>query len=188
MKLLVSLSSLLALVSATSNTRCEDCHAVVSTLSTYLTSTESLANQVDILLAEVCPGADDPEECVDGLPGFWQGIAMILWPGYWDPEAEWMCNTEDICPSQIRDMTCQDCFDGIKAGIEQLLLPSTITGIIEALSGDVFCGTFDNSEECASIIEALIPVALPALAGSGGSEENLTAICNMAVPDTCPAL
>merc|ERR1719334_1457414 len=143
MKLLVSLSSLLALVSATSNTRCEDCHAVVSTLSTYLTSTESLANQVDILLAEVCPGADDPEECVDGLPGFWQGIAMILWPGYWDPEAEWMCNTEDICPSQIRDMTCQDCFDGIKA---------------------------------------VIPVALAALAGSGGSEENLTAICNMAVP------
>ena len=102
MKLLVTLSTLLALASATSNTRCEDCNAVVSTLATYLTSEESLANQVDILLAEVCPGAEDPEGCVDGLPGFWADIAMLLWPGYWDPEADWMCATEDICPSQIR--------------------------------------------------------------------------------------
>merc|ERR1719370_2125902 len=184
MKLLVTLSTLLALTSA-ENWPCEDCHAVVSTLATYLTSEESLANQIDILLAEVCPDAEDPEGCVAGLPEF---CAMILWPGYWDPEAAWMCATEDICPSQSRGMTCQECFDGIKAGIEQLLLPSTITGIVEALSGDVFCGATETPEECANIIAALIPVALPALAGSGGSEENLTAICNMAVPDTCTVL
>ena len=85
-------------------------------------------------------------------------------------------------------MTCEECFDGIKAGIDQLLLPSTITGIVEALSGDAFCGATETPDECATIIAALIPVALPALAGSGGSEENLTAICNMAVPDTCTEL
>ena len=91
---------------------------------------------------------------------------------------------DDTC----RDMTCEECFDGIKAGIDQLLLPSTITGIVEALSGDAFCGATETPDECATIIAALIPVALPALAGSGGSEENLTAICNMAVPDTCTGL
>merc|ERR1719318_1429638 len=141
MKLLVTLSTLLAFSTtalASSEPTCDDCKAVVATIATYLTSGESIVNQIDILLAEVCPEAEDPEGCVAGLPGFWADIANIMWPGYWDPEAEWMCGTEEICPSQDRGMTCEECFSGIKSGIDQLLLPSTIAGIVEALSGDAF--------------------------------------------------
>ena len=97
MRFLITLSSLLALASATSEGTCEDCQAVVGTVATYLTSDVSLANQIDILLAEVCPTAEDPDECVDGLPEFWAKIAMIMWPGYWNADAEWMCATEDLC-------------------------------------------------------------------------------------------
>merc|ERR1712179_419527 len=76
---------------------CADCTAVVSTLGVYLTSDESISAQVDILLSEVCPTAPNPEECVEGLPAFWTRVAMVLWEGYYNPSAEWMCATEDIC-------------------------------------------------------------------------------------------
>merc|ERR1719369_1358208 len=92
MKLLVTLCTLLPFITmalASSEATCEDCKAVVTAIASFTTSKESIVNQIDILLAEVCPGAEDPEGCVEGLPGFWADIANILWPGYWDPEAVW---------------------------------------------------------------------------------------------------
>ena len=94
MKLIVALSALLTIASGD---QCEDCTAVVTTLSTYLTSADSIGRQTDILLAEVCPGAEDVDGCVANLPEFWSRVAMVLWPGYYDPMGEWMCATEDIC-------------------------------------------------------------------------------------------
>ena len=40
--------------------------------------------QIDLLVAGLCPGAEDPAECEAGLPDFWRAIAALLWPGYWD--------------------------------------------------------------------------------------------------------
>ena len=97
MKFLLALSALLALASAADPEGCEDCTAVVMTLSAYLTSQESVNNQVDLLLAEVCPQAQSPDDCVEKLPAFWGRVAMVMWSGYYNPEAEWMCATEEIC-------------------------------------------------------------------------------------------
>jgi hypothetical protein len=97
MKFLLALSALLAFASAADPEGCEDCKAVVMTLSAYLTSQESVNNQVDLLLAEVCPQAQSPDDCVEKLPAFWGRVAMVMWPGYYNPEAEWMCATEEIC-------------------------------------------------------------------------------------------
>merc|ERR1711936_644272 len=63
MKFLLALSSLLALTAA--EWTCDDCTAVVGALATYLSSEESIDNQVAILLAEVCPQAENPDECVE---------------------------------------------------------------------------------------------------------------------------
>lgn len=187
MKFIIALSCLLAVVSATSDATCEDCQAVVMTLSAYLTSEESVGNQVDILLAQVCPRAENPEECVEELPAFWGQIVSVLWPGYFDADAEWMCATEDLCGAPgTRGMTCDECLGGIRAAIDQLLSDEFVSGIVEALSGDGFCGMGDDPERCAKAIAELIPLALPALAGGFDSEQTPT-ICNMAVPDTCPA-
>ena len=97
MKFLIALSALLALANAISDATCEDCQAVVMTLSAYLTSQESVDRQVEILVAEVCPRSENADECVEQLPAFWAKIAMVLWPGYFNADAEWMCATEDLC-------------------------------------------------------------------------------------------
>ena len=83
-------------------------------------------------------------------------------------------------------MTCDECTSGIMSGVDQLLSDEIVAAIVDALSGDGFCGMEDDSEMCSAVIAALIPAALPALAGSMSPDE-LPAICNTAVPDTCPA-
>jgi len=185
MKLIVALSALLAIASANP---CSDCTAVVTTLATYLTSEDSIARQVEVLLADVCPGADNPDMCVARLPDFWTKIAMILWPGYFNPEEPWMCATEEICgaPGAELAMTCDVCTKRIAGAIEQLLSEEFVTEIVERLSGEEFCGMDEDPEMCANVIAELIPAALPALA-AGFTVEGAQDICNQAVPDTCMA-
>merc|ERR1719412_2181622 len=65
-----------------------------------------MARQVEILLADVCPSTENPDDCVARLPDFWMQVGAVLWPGYYDPTAEWMCATDDICvrPSSRRGL------------------------------------------------------------------------------------
>merc|ERR1712008_526027 len=100
------------------------------------------------------------EGCVEGLPEFWAKIGAVLWPGYYQADADWMCSGQDFCQQEVRDISCDECFGGIQAGVDQLLLESTITGIVDALSGEDFCG----AEGClrilrfAAVIATLIPL------------------------------
>ena len=91
MKLLFALATVLSITATSAEWTCDDCTAVVNSIAAYLTSEDSVAKQVDILLAEVCPQTQNPEECLMGLPEFWKRIAMVLWPGYYSAEEEWMC-------------------------------------------------------------------------------------------------
>ena len=91
MKFLFALATVLSITAASAKWTCDDCTAVVNSISAYLTSEESLAKQVDILLAEVCPQTENPDGCLEGLPDFWNSIAMLLWPGYYTADADWMC-------------------------------------------------------------------------------------------------
>ena len=83
-------------------------------------------------------------------------------------------------------MTCEECTQGIQGAIDQLLSEEFVTGIVDWLSGEEFCGMDEDPEMCASVIAQLIPAALTALA-AGFTEEGAMDICNMAVPDTCMA-
>merc|ERR1712212_1061578 len=185
---LVLSAALLATTSATTEVGCEDCKALVSTMGKYLSSEESIAKQVEILLAGVCPGASDPEACMEGLPAFWEKVAMMLWPGYYNPEEEFMCMQEGLCgaPGSREAMTCDECLDGVKATIDQLLSEEFVSGIVSWLSGEEFCGMDEDPEMCANIIAELIPAALPTLAANF-DPEGTKDLCNMAVADTCMA-
>ena len=81
-------------------------------------------------------------------------------------------------------MTCDECTNGIQGAIDQLLSEEFVTGIVEWLSGEEFCGMDEDPEMCANVIAELIPAALPALA-AGFTVEGAQDICNQAVPDTC---
>merc|ERR1739842_121650 len=181
-------TALLSTVFATTEVGCEDCKALVSTMGMYLSSEESIAKQVEILLAEFCPTYSDPQACVEGLPEFWEKVAMMLWPGYYNPDEEFMCMQEGLCgaPGSREAMTCDECLDGIKATIDQLLTEEFVSGIVAWLSGEEFCGMDEDPEMCANVIAELIPAALPTLAANF-DPEGTKDLCNMAVADTCMA-
>ena len=75
-------SAVLALAAADT---CSDCTAVVNFIAARLTTEESIAAQSAVLVGGLCPTTEDPAACEAGLPGFWAAIAVILWPGYYDP-------------------------------------------------------------------------------------------------------
>merc|ERR1712061_93619 len=180
MKVLILTSAMLALAASDS---CSDCTAVVSHIAGRLSTWESLAAQGEILVGELCPGAPDPEACVSGLPGLWNQIAALLWPGYWDPSAEWMCGPICAAP-QDTTMTCDDCKMGIQAAIDQLLEPDTLDAMGENLAPEI-CK--DNpTEECPAAVDAIIRQGLPLLAAAGDATAFGEA-CNAAVAGTCPA-
>merc|ERR1711990_1292009 len=180
MKAFIFSSVLLALAAADT---CSDCTAVVSTIAARLSSEESIAAQQAILVGGLCPGAEDPAECEAALPGLWAGIAAILWPGYWDPTAEWMC--ADICAApEDTVMTCDDCKMGIQAAIDQMLATETLDAIVEFLSGD-FCASMGD-DRCPAIVDVVIRQGLPMLAAAG-ADADFSQACNAAVDGTCPA-
>merc|ERR1711908_163041 len=177
MKVLILTSAMLALAASDS---CSDCTAVVSHIAGRLSTPESLAAQGEILVGELCPGAPDPEACVSGLPGLWNQIAAILWPGYWDPTAECMC--ADICAApQDTTMTCDDCKMGIQAAIDQLLEPDVLDAIVGEITPAICEG--DPTEQCPAAVDGVIRQGLPMLAAAG-DDSGFAQACNAAVEGT----
>merc|ERR1712055_480163 len=129
MRAFIFSSVLLALAAADT---CSDCTVVVSTIAARLTSEESIASQQAILVGGLCPTAEDVAGCEANLPGFWAQIAAILWPGYWDPSAEWMCAPLCAAPEDTV-MTCDDCMMGIQAAVDQLLSEAAMDAIVEGI-------------------------------------------------------
>merc|ERR1719384_2010844 len=180
MKAFIFSSALLALAVADT---CSDCTAVVSTIAARLSSEESIAVQQGILVGGLCPTAEDVAGCEANLRGFCAGIAAILWPGYWDPSAEWMCGP--ICEApEDTVMTCDDCKMGIQAAIDQILLPETLDVIVEGISAEL-CK--DNpTDECPVAVDGVIRAGLPLLVAAD-TDADFAQACNAAVEGTCPA-
>merc|ERR1711872_1135179 len=140
MKVFFFSSVLLGLAIADS---CSDCTSVVNVLRARLTSEESIVQQGDILVGGICPSIEDPTDCEANLPGFWAGIATLLWPEYWNPEADWMCAPTCAAPEQT-NMTCDDCKTGIHAAIDQLLEEHTLDLIVDGLANGDFCANIGS--------------------------------------------
>ena len=85
-----------------------------------------------------------------------------------------------------RDLTCEECLQGIQASVDQMLSEEFMAGIVEALSGESFCGTMEDPALCAKVIAQLIPAALPALAEAGAADTTTgPMLCNNALGDVC---
>merc|ERR1712002_1202293 len=181
MKVLLFSSVFVALAGADT---CSDCTAVVNAIQARLMSEESIAAQQAILVGGLCPGTDDPAECEANLPGFWAQIAALLWPGYWDPNAEWMCAPICAAPEDTV-MTCDDCKMGIQGAIDQLLAVETLDAIVDILANGEFCANMGD-DRCPAIVDVVIRQGLPMLSAAG-ADGDFSQACNAAVEGTCPA-
>merc|ERR1711974_200819 len=180
MKVFLFASALLALAAADS---CSDCTAVVSTIAARISTEESLAAQGAILVGGLCPSAEDVAQCEASLPEFWNMIAALLWPGYWDPTAEWMCAPICAAPEDTV-MTCDDCKMGIQAAIDQMLSPEAMDIIVEGISAEL-CKE-NPTPECPAAVDGVLRAGLPLLA-EAGADADFAQACNAAVDGTCPA-
>merc|ERR1711942_415945 len=68
MKSFIAFSCFVAFAAANS---CDSCTALVTVLSNALTSEESIANQINVLVGGLCPTSDNEDECVEKMPEFW---------------------------------------------------------------------------------------------------------------------
>merc|ERR1719295_1994032 len=110
-------------------------------------------------------------------------IAALLWPGYWDPNGEWMCAPICEAPEDV-DMTCDDCKMGIQAAIDQMLSPEAMDIIVEGISAEI-CK--DNpTPECPVAVDGLLRAGLPVLAAMA-DDAGFEQACNAAVENTCAA-
>merc|ERR1712158_269582 len=156
MKVLLFSSVVIALAAADT---CSDCTAVVNAVQARLMSEESIAYQQGILVSG-------------------------LWPGYWDPSAEWMCAPICAAPEDAI-MTCDDCQAGVLEAIDQLLAPETLNRIVDILANGDFCAAFGD-ERCPAAVDVVIRQGLPILTAAS-AQAGFAEACNAAVPGTCSA-
>merc|ERR1712212_863911 len=180
MKAFIFSTALLAVAMADT---CSDCTAVVSTIAARLSTEESLAAQGAILFGGLCPSQEDVAKCEADLPEFWNMIAALLWPGYWDPTGEWMCAPICEAPEDVA-MTCDDCKMGIQAAIDQMLSPEAMDVIVEGISAEICKDS--PTPECPVAVDGVLRNGLPLLAGAS-DDAGFAETCNAAVEGTCPA-
>ena len=69
-----------------------------------------------ILVGEFCPSQENVAMCEADLPEFWNLIAALLWPGYWDPTV-----SLKISNNSVDDQCCQFVFQSGRMDVCSLL-------------------------------------------------------------------
>merc|ERR1712135_177994 len=127
-----SLLFLVLLAFVRSDWTCEECEKVMKTVLESDISEEGIQQQVDILLAEVCPQLEDAETCVERLPRF----RTDLWCG-------------EVCPDKgLRDVTCGECVIGLENLFATFARAETVDWLMEYVSGPAFCESSEDPEPC----------------------------------------
>merc|ERR1712176_221582 len=155
------LSSLLATTLA--EVTCDDCTAATGALIDRLLSEDSIAEQVTIVGATVCPSMPDPAACEEYLTTWWGAAAECVFNAIADTNP---CGTLGYCKKEanplVKDWTCDECTDVLARVAAFLQEAETIDMAIGVLQGDCFCGMDGHS---ADSVAGLIPAAMPVLAG-----------------------
>merc|ERR1712130_124421 len=119
---------------------CDECNAAAAGLLERLTSPESIAEQMAILISQVCPQAAGAAACEEGLTMWWSDMAMCLYPAFiggGDPCTELvLCKVKSV----LGDWTCDDCTDIMTRVAEFMKKDETIAQGITVLEGECFCG------------------------------------------------
>merc|ERR1719452_76516 len=118
-----------------------------------------------LAIALICavPAIKADANCEDCLTF---GIALAMYPVFLEPNS--VCGQIGLCKknSYKKTMvpTCEDCPMGVGAISNIIGQEATIMEIMDFLKGDGYCGGLGD-ENCEMVVDALMPYAMPALAG-----------------------
>ena len=179
MTLVLLFSVLVGLTTSTKEVSCDECKEASVALLARLLTTDSIAEQIAVLITSLCPMAEDPAACEVGLNGNWELMANVLYPVFLDPQDA--CERADKCESTLttsahrREWTCDECTGAIYILAAFMEEKMTINDAITLLQGESFCGNGEHSEDCGELVAALMPLALPILASLVA--DSASAIC-----------
>merc|ERR1711915_133115 len=146
---------------ASADITCDDCLIFGGNMQTYLMSAESIAEQIEIIVANVCPGVEDPAGCEEGVRGNWETIALAMYPVFLD--ANDLCMQLGACAvkSLTSVPTCDECTGSLAAIAGLISDEGQIAEIVAFLQGDAFCA---GDADCGAAIAEGMPVIMPVLA------------------------
>merc|ERR1712002_459679 len=189
MKLFLAIAVACLVPAIKADATCEDCITFGTAMQGYLMSADSIAEQTELLVAILCPQAQDQAECDAAIRKYWEGIALAMYPVFLDandvcaqlgvckknaklaltkagcgpdetecpagccPEANWYCCADN----QHCAATAANC------PFKNIFAPK-IAELMDFLKGDAYCGSLGDAD-CVAVIDALMPYAMPTLAG-----------------------
>merc|ERR1712096_58212 len=167
MKLLVLLAAIGYASAASSHAvTCDECQAGAQGLGDRLLSEESLAEQGAILKAIVCPQLDDAASCEAAIDMWFGDMASCIY-NHFILEGD-VCSRLGLCKKAAiftpRDWTCEECTDVLARTAAFMSEEETIAMGVEYLQGDCFCGADGHTADCADLVSAVVPLAMPVLA------------------------
>jgi len=157
---------LASLGSASAVVTCVECHDAAVGLNARLTSDTSIAEQTNVLIAAVCPMAEDAAMCKGGLSTWWGAMAKCLYPHFiLDSEvciALGYCGEQSALP-QSSEWTCEACTDTMQSVAAMIKVPETISEGVSWLQGECFCGQPGHQAGCPDLVSQLLPPAIEVL-------------------------
>merc|ERR1712020_606851 len=157
MKLLILAIAAISTVSASKAVTCDECQAAVTDLVARLLSEESLAEQKAILKLTVCPQLPDID-CEGTLDMWFPDMASCIYNHF--------MLEQDVCGQlleRVSDWSCEECTDILARAADYMSSEETVTEAVAYLQGDCFCGQDGHTEECPTLVETVLPMAMPVL-------------------------
>merc|ERR1712135_138419 len=121
---------------------------------------KNVADQIDLLVAVLCPMTIDPIACDDGLRTYWPAMADIIYSTYLEQNA--VCGQLGLCGFKgLRsEATCGDCTDGVNGVASLLVDRKAVKEMIELVQIKV-C---DGAMNCIYSVKETMPFAMPNIA------------------------
>merc|ERR1712154_540084 len=145
---------------------CEECQQGAAALVDHLLTSESLDEQAGFLKALVCPETADPAACEANVDMWFPDMATCIYP-HFVLEGD-VCTMLGLCKKVSiftpRDWTCEECTDILARTAAYMSQEDTIAMGVEYLQGDCFCGQEGHTDDCADLVSAVVPLAMPVLA------------------------
>merc|ERR1712214_248629 len=84
MKLFLAIAVACLVPAIKADATCEDCLTFGTAMQGYLMSADSISEQTELLVAILCPQAQDPDECDMVIRQYWEGISLAMYPVFLD--------------------------------------------------------------------------------------------------------